>query len=353
MRRTKLLTSLAVLAGIGASTLPAGAQDVTVALTATAPSRTVFVEDLTGAPLTDIALGSGRSVPFRVRAVDSAMPVVGSCSGGSACPGFRVLASMTNLYKVGTSGLDFTNQVDSARAALAYPTAGLNALDVQATAQPYFTLVGTLADTALCTALGTVGGSCQLSVTSALAGKLQAVNLDVDLANPANLPLIPQAGVPGNFANPDYAGVAAAAPRPSPLPTPTALRVLGGTTTGVDTTALVTRVNGALATTVAAANSAGTAATSLFATADTVTAAYRSAVVAALPANGATLFDALSGTALSNLVASTRATLANALTTVTAQAGTYLSFPTLSVDVPAATSSGTYRGTLVVTTVQP
>lgn len=328
MRRARIVAALSALVVAGAA--PAGAADVTVALNNPGGTRTVYVENLLGQALTTLDFGTSRAQPFRVRVVDSTMDR----------NGFRVLATMTNLYRASGSTYDFTSAVASDRVSVGYAATPVNALDVKGVVAPVFDLAGTVTGT-LCTTLTTLSvaipGATPCAVRlSGLTGVRQTLDQVVNLSNLAGLPLVPQSGDTGAFTNPSYAGVAAGAPRPSSPPAATGIRLMSG-----DVGAVLTGLQSALAGVVAAAP----AVTSLVPVGD-VTASLRSFLTGAV-------WDALSAADQSALVALLSATARTLLPAdVVAQTGTYLSFPQLNVAVPSATPAGDYRGTLVVTSVQ-
>lgn len=321
-----LVGCLAVVAA-----LPAAAQvDVDVSVDNPGGTRALYVEDLVGQPLTALDFGVSRTQPFRVRVVDSTMDRTG----------FTVSATMTNLYLDTDDGLDLDGTpIDSVNLEIVNPTAALNVLDVSALVQPVFDTVSTISDTVICTTLGltVVLGSCTVSLSD-LEGKLQTLPLTVDLGALAGLPLLPQVAEEGEFTNPDYAGVAALAPQPPSPPDPTSRRMIQGTpvSSAAVLTALQTVLNSVLASQ-ALGDKIDTG---------TVTSALRSTLGVA--------YDLLTTTQVNTILSSTVATVEALLPSdIRAQTGTYLSFPTLQVTVPDTAAAGSYKGTLVVTGLQP
>lgn len=310
-----------------AAVAPAHADNVTVAVDNPGGTRAVYVEDLKGAPLTELSFGASRSQPFRVRVVDTNMDR----------SGFTVSATMTNLYKgPSSSAVDFTTKIASQNLGITYLPDPLNVLNAQAVVAPLIHLAGTVTGPA-CAALTTAGVSCAIDI-AAVAAKLQTVSIPVDLNALPKLPLLPQVGETGPFTTPDYAGVSASDPgKPSSPPAATSLPVVKGLT--VDTDAMIAVVKQSLDTALATANVG-----SLFEP-GTLNASLRSAI-------GPT-YDSLPSGQVDAIVAALTAS-ANALTPsmLKAQAGTYLSFPSLNVTVPEAAPKGSYFGTLVVTAIQ-
>ncbi len=327
-----LIGAALALTLVSTASFRASADDVAVSVNNPGGSRTLYVESMLGQPLTDLDFGASRSQPFRVRVVDSSMDAAG----------FTVSATMTNLYKSEGSTLDFATMIPSANLSLGYATSPISAKDVSALVKPVFDLGATVGGTLCATiqALQLAQGlplSCVIDLQD-VEGKLQTVTLPVDLDALNSLPLLPQVGDSGAFANPAYAGVAATAPKPSNPPGATSLRLVQGTPLG--TAAVLGIVEGAL-----------TSATSSLPLADkvdtaTVTSLLRDALTAAV-------FDALTDAQVQELRNSLTATL-NVLTPagILGQSGTYLSFPVLNVSVPTGSAKGDYKGTLVVTGLQ-
>ena len=329
MRRPAALAVAAALAaaaaGLGVPS-PARAAEVTVAVSNPGGSRTVYVEDLLGQPLSTLNFGTSRSQPFRVRVVDSTMDR----------SGFQVLTSMSNLYLVSGATYAWNTLVPSSDIAVAYPPDPLNLVDPQAVVEPTYDLTETVTG-ALCTTITTLGGSCSIVMT-AVDGLRQAVDLAVDLSDTSSLPLIPQEGETGDFTSPDWAGIAAANPDKPGSFTPTNREVISGAVNTASTT--LTSTKAALAAMVA-----GQPASSLVDTA-TLTSALRTALTGAvydalLPADVQTIIGALN-VAVHDLAAAD----------VVGQSGPYLSYPKLDVTLPAGQAPGSYKGTLVVTAVQ-
>jgi hypothetical protein len=316
---------LAAFAGVGMGG-GASASQVTVAVTNPGGSRTLFVEDLLGQPLTTLDFGTTRAHPFRVRVVDSTMDR----------SGFSILTSMSNLYKVSGSTFAFGSTIPSSDVSVDYPTTPINALSVAAVVAPVFNVAETVTGP-LCTALTGAGGSCSIAL-SGLNGLRQTVSTTVDLSSLLTLPLVPQIGDSGSFSSPDFSGIGSSDPLKPSVFTPTTVRVLSG---GVGSDpALLTNVKAAVQSLIA-----NSPASSLI-DSGTLTGALRDAV-------GGPVYDALTPTQVQDLIAGLQPTLTDILTSqLVAQSGTYLSYPSLHVNVPTTAVAGNYQGTLVVTAVQ-
>lgn len=317
----------AILAGASllaaAAVAPSQAQtDVDVTLSEAAGSRTLYVENMVGESLTSLDFGAARSLPFRVRVVDSDFDR----------QSFSVTATMTNMY-LDNGALDYTTAIDSADVSLGSQAQPLNVFGVTATVQPLVDTVTTITDLLLCADLGLTilgGVQCEIELSN-LVGNLQTVEVPVDLSQLTKLPIIPQANDTGPFTNAEYgAGVGTGDPSPSVDPA-TSLGVLAG---GLGPTSALSEIEAMLATTPLAT----------LVPEETVV----SALVAAYPLLGELStadIDALLTQTVGSVVPLT-------LTEIVAQTGTYMSLPTLNVNVPAGTTPGDYRGTLVVTALQ-
>jgi hypothetical protein len=324
-KRIAILVTLAALAA--AAIVPAGADEVTVSVSNPGGSRTLFVENVLGQPLTALDFGTTRSQPFRVRVVDSTMDR----------SGFQVLTTMTKLYKVdGATYAWNDNPIPSTNLGISYPPDPLNLLDVEAIVTPVFNLTETLSG-ALCATVQTAGGSCDIAMT-AVEGLRQTVDLVVDLTDLNSLPLIPQIGETGDFTAADYAGIGADDPNKPGTFTPTNRQVISGAlNTAADT---VTSISTALQALVA-----GQPASSLV-DVDTLGGALRDAMTGPV-------FDALLPVTVGQIIDGLQAAVQSiSAADIIGQSGTYLSYPQLDAVVPEGQAAGDYKGTLVVTAVQ-
>ena len=328
MRKSRLLAGLAAVA-IGAVAVPASAQTpVTVTLTNPAGARVMYVETMEGAPLTELAFGERRSIPFRVRVQDQAF-------GRQA---FSISATMTNLYQAPGGVVDHdATPIASREVTLGRQGTPLAVAGVTAIVQPVIDTQSQLLNPTLCGVLGlstvVLGGSgCVLEGTDIL-GTVQEVTVPIDLSEVGALPLVPQANEVGAFTNPEFGANTAADGDDAGdgAPAATARRVLSGAPLPVDLAPLTSAV---------AALNVGDALID------------ENALLADLFAS----YPALAGfndTVLDGIVDSTVATLENlTVANILKQTGTYSALPTLDVDVPAGAKEGAYKGTLVVTGLQ-
>lgn len=287
-------------------------------------TRVLFVEDVTGSPLTSLDFGSARSLPFRVRVEDTTM----------SRDGFSVNATMTNLYRDNGGTLDYASKIASENLAISNPLNSLGVVDVSAQVQPLVDTVTTITDPAMCLVLTLGTSPCQLSLTG-LVGQVQTVTSVVNLSDLSNLPLLPQAAEIGAFTAPDYQGAGAADPAKPGAFTPTSKRMLAGSpvATPAVLTALKTTLDG---------------------------------IVAGLPSEQVVNDDTLIAGAVALLGALTAdqvTAILNSPTVVTvqnllgdhvlSQTGKYSSNPMLNVTIPQDAPAGSFKGTLVVTAIQP
>lgn len=330
MRRALTVKIVAAVIGVALLASTAHAQtSVDVVVGVGGGNRTLFVEDLTGGNLTTLNFGSGRQLPFRVRVEDTTM----------SRDGFTVSATMTNLYREVNGTLSFApaDVIASSNLAVSNPVNPLNVADVVSQVQPLINTVTTVSDLVLCGDLGLAilgGTTCQLNL-SGLIGQVQNVTATVNLADLTNLPLLPQAAEPGAFTAADYVGDSLNDPNKPGVVTPTGRRMLAGT--AVTDAAFLTATKTALDTMLAALT--------------------RSQIVtdAVFTAGLQDSLGLLTNTQLTTILASpTAATAQNLLAGhVLSQTGKYSSYPLLNVTVPGGAPSGTYKGTLVVTGIQP
>src|SRR3954465_5990519 len=115
-RRTALtLTTGALLAASLAWPAHAAStgHSTTLSLSPVSGSRQFFVEDLAGHDLTSLAFGSGGTLPFRVRVVDSAY--------SAATEQFTVSATLNNLYlRTAPSTYSFPTMVPSSAVSVGF-----------------------------------------------------------------------------------------------------------------------------------------------------------------------------------------------------------------------------------------
>ncbi len=330
MNRTKFGPALAALGLVAALAAPALGDNVTVGVANPGGTRTLYVENLAGQPLTQLDFGTTRAQPFRVRVVDSTMDR----------SGFSVSATMTNMHVDTGSSLDWAKKIDSANLSVSSATNPLNVVGVTASVQPLVDTLSTVTDATICSTLGLVMtlldgvNACRINLTG-LAGNLQsAVPVTVTLSDLSNLPLLPQSPEVGAFTSPDYAGLTANDPNKPATFTPTPRRMITGSV--VSTSAVLTALEGAL----------DTNPRSDLVPDSTITTGLRNTV--------GTAWDLLTTTQVTTVLDGTVASVQDLLPDqVKAQTGTYMSFPVLNVNVPAGAPKGNYKGTLVVTGLQP
>ena len=325
----KRMIAIGALLAMGAALVgPADAQELPVTLSNGGGTQTVIVEDVLGtATLTELDFDQSRSLPFRVRVVDT---------GTNRSP-FTVDASMTNLYRsTGVDQWDFATPIPSVKVSISSAASGLSARNVLASVGGTVDGVLTVADATMCSALTLLGSACTLNLNN-MAMVPQEVPVDLSVLD--NLPLVPQAVDPGTFDDPDWAGVALGDDdAPAPGFTYTTHRVIGGgLPVGAAETAMLAALQASLEGVVDGAA----------ATTDVVTAGeLANAIRAAVPAIG----DALLEDLLTQTMAFTADTIG--LDDILGVAGTYLSYPVLAIDTTGA-AQGSYEGTLVVTGIQP
>lgn len=326
MRRSRLLAGVAVAAS-AALTLPAAAQTVDVTLTNPSGNRVVTVEDMTGSALSSLDFGKNRELPFRVKVQDT----------DYARSDFSVSATMTNLYVDSGTALDYTKKIGSSDVSLGSQTNPLNVLNLTATVQPVVGTVTQLVDSTICNTLGlvaTVTGSCTLSTTGLTGKVIDDLTLTVDsLTDLPNLPIVPQQNEQAAFTDPSYATGTAGELDPAKTTTAaTQRRLVAG---GTNLSPVLTELDAALAPLAldALVNS--------------------DAVVADLRSQHALLWDLLTAAEVQSILAAADA-IPTALTAadVLSLTGTYMSLPTLKVNVPTDAAAGSYKGTMVVTSMQ-
>lgn len=325
----KILAAALTLGLVASLTSPAFAGEVTVGLSNPGGSRTLYVEDLAGSPLTAIDFGTSRAAPFRVRVVDQTMDRAG----------FSVSATMSNLYVDNNGTIDYSKKIDAANLSVSNPADPLNVLNLSASVQPLVDTTATITDLTICQVLGLVTSlingtqACQATATG-LVGHLQsAVPVQVNLADLSNLPLLPQAAEPGAFTNADYQGIGLNDPNKPASFTPTARRMLAGSP--ISTSVVLDALKAAL---------------DVNPRSDLISDPTITNGLAAVLAN----WELLTPEQVQTVLNGTIATVQNLVPEqVRAQTGTYFSFPVLNVNVPSTAAKGNYKGTLVVTALQP
>lgn len=337
---------------------------VAVSLSSLGGTRQFAVENVSGAPLTAISLGTGGMQPFRTHVTDS--------NFANLTKGYSVAATMSNLYLKTTSGHNYAVKVPSSDVSLAYGTAPLSALGVSLPVLPKLSLSGTLAScanlpssvqttlglssagvpistdplvntalTSLCTALGT-----GVPVATTVDSFLQTVV--PTLASVADLPTQLTGATPGAFSQADFGAdtVGSGDPAKAGAPAATSLPIMNGTP-GLSSALLIqitSKLNAILSAVPLTALDETKAKTSI------------AAVISALSANTTT---ALVANALNTLTATQQIAVLNtlvasllppSLANIASVSGQYYAFPSLKA-TPTTPVAGTYDGTLTVTFV--
>lgn len=328
-------------------------------------TRQFNVEDVKGADLTSLDLGTGGAQPFRTHVTDA-----GFTSTGQR---FSVAATMTNLYLRQTTGHDFAVKVPSSAVAIGFGSNPLAGSGISLTDLPKLSVTGTLASCAnlsptlqaalglsslgvpldssniqlaqLCTLLGLTGGP----VAATVDGVLQTVT--PTLTSLADLPTPLSGAVGGTFTSPSFASGTVGAGDPAATTTaPTSVAIMSGGALN-PTAGLLTALTNAL-------NTALTGLPLVNAT-DSGTRTTIAALVAALSSSSdaltSTLGAVVNGLTVTNQV-TVLTTLASSLVTpvagdILALNGQYYGFPILQA-TPTTPVAGTYDGTLTVTFVQ-
>lgn len=379
-----LAVGVTALLALGAAATGAAAADVssvTVSAAATNGSRQFLVEDLTGAQLTALDLGtSGQGQLFQTRVKDTDYTAYGSP--------FTASMEMTNLYKKDGAVIDYATMVPSSKIAVGYASVPTDLAGVNLAALPTISVAGLLPKCGSLSTLLNGTGSSLLSGTglldpvlglvglsgaaaplcNALGGSLAATGPAVEGVDGVVVPLAEEVLTPaldavaslpvsvtgsteaGNFANASYLGAGADDTAKSATPA-TARKVLAGTPNGaLDLASLVSPLLDGLP--LFSADPLGT---------DGLTSV--SSVVSALQASTdgavASVGNALAGlsaleqtrilSGLTEVGGNPIATLAD--TVLDRISGTYRSFPRLTADLNGA-PTGTYTGTMTITFVQ-
>lgn len=324
MRRSRFLAGVAVLVST-AMAVPASAQTVPVSLENPSGSRVVTVETMSGSELTTLDFGKTREVPFRVKVKDT----------DYARRDFAVSATMTNLYLDNGAGLEFSKVIPSAEVRLNSQVNPVNVVGLTATVQPVVSTVTNLVDSTICKTLGLITallGNCTLNTTDLTAKVIGGLTLTVDeLTDLPNLPIVPQPNAEGAFVDPSYVGAAAADPNKTSTPATELALVTGGT----NLTPVLSELDAAVE------------ALPLDAVVNS------SDVISALRERFGIAWDRLTDEEVQVVLAAADVVPAPLTSdNLRSLTGTYLSMPTLTVDVPTDAAPGNYKGTMVVTSIQ-
>jgi hypothetical protein len=363
------VTTLVALAG------PALAASVDVTVVGLGGTRQFSVEDLSGATLTALDLGTGQAKPFRTHVTDA-----GFLPASAVTDDYSVTATLSNLYlKTGPSAYNYAVKIPSSALAIDFGATPLAGSGITLQDLPKLTLAGTLSNclglsNTLKTALG-LGTSGLLnglpldpsntalaalcttllttqSVTATVDGVVQ--NLAPSITSVLDLPSQLGGATGGTFTNPSFAaGTVGAGDTAGATGAPTATAVSLMTGTHNLSAGLVSALTTALTDALAGLPIVSTAVTPTKTTID--------AVVAGLGTASGTLANQLSAV-LSTLSTADKATVINGLgLTATPLApvladiagitGSYYAFPILTAS-PSNPVAGTYGGTMTVTFVQ-
>lgn len=371
-RSLALLVAAATTVAVAAPALADTSVPVTVV--GVGGTRQFAVEDVTGAPLTALNLGTGGAQPFRTHVTDSSF--VPAALGGN----YDVSASLSNLYlKTGSgssaSDYNFNVKVPSSDVAIGFGSNPLAISGLSLADLPKLSISGSLASclnldntlkgilglspagavlngntalSTLCTTLGVLGSP----VAATVDGQLQT--LTPSLTDLTAFPTALSGATGGTFTNPSYAagvgaldtaGAAAATSQATSVP------LMKGTTAATLAPSLVSDLLGKLT----ALSSPLTTATGSGALAQT------SAVVAALQASTTPVVSQLGAVLVGLSAAQQSSALNDIFTTLTPLApvladlqgvtGSSFAFPVLRA-TPKTPVPGTYAGTLTVTFVQ-
>jgi hypothetical protein len=368
-------TALVALTAAVAVAGPATAANVDVTITGLGGTRQFSVEDLTGATLTALDLGTGQPKPFRTHVQDASF-LPASASGDD----YSVTATLSNLYlKTGASTYNYAVKVPSSALAIDFGSTPLAGSGITVQDLPKLSLSGTLSNclglsntlksalglgtsgllnglpldpsntglSTLCTTLLTT-----TSLTATVDGAVQ--NLTPTLSSVLDLPSQLSGATGGAFTNASYAAGtvgagdtagAQGAPTPTSVPLMTGTHNLSAGLISALSTALTSALSGL----------------PLVSAAVTPTQSTLDAVVAGLTTTGnsvgqqlgavlGTLTDANKATVLNGLGLSSTP-LAPVLADISGITGSYYAFPILTA-APDNPVAGTYGGTMTVTFVQ-
>ena len=339
---------------------------VPVSVTGLGGTRQFTVEDVTGADLTALDLGTGGAKPFRTHIADASFTATGQS--------YSVSATMTNLYLRQGAGHDYAVKVPSSAASLGFGSSPLSGSGISLVDLPKLSVTGTLGSSCLNlsgtlkTALGInaitglpidasnllLSQLCTVlltdqSVAATVDGVMQTVTPIVSSLTDLPTPLSGATG--GTFTNPSFASGTVGANDPAATnTTPTSVPIMTGgalnLTAGLSS-ALTTALNSALS------------GLPLVNATDTGTRTTLAAAIAAMSASADALTSKL-GAVLNTLTAANQVSvltsLASSLVTpvlgdVVSLNGNYYGFPILTA-TPSTPVAGTYDGTLTVTFVQ-
>jgi hypothetical protein len=328
-------------------------------------TRQFTVEDVKGADLEALDLGTGGAQPFRTHVSDTGFTATGQS--------FSVAATMTNLYLRQGNGHDYAVKVPSSDVSIGFGSNPLSGSGISLVDLPQLTVAGTLGScsglsaglksalglsalgipldlsnvqlTLLCTLLGVAGGPVSATVDGALQTVTPALTSLADLPTPLS------GALGGTFANASFAAGTVGSGDPAATgTTPTSVPLMSG--------GALQLTNGLKAALTSALTTALSGLPLVNAT-DTGTQTTIAAVLDGLTGSGDQLTSVL-GSVLSTLTAANQVTVLNTLTgslvapvigDIAGLTGQYYGFPVLRA-TPSTPVAGTYDGTLTVTFVQ-
>lgn len=374
-RLTRPGAALAAVTTVAALAGPALAAEVDVTVVGLGGTRQFSVEDLSGATLTELDLGTGQAKPFRTHVTDT-----GFLPASAVTDDYSVTATLSNLYlKTGASTYNYAVKIPSSALAIDFGSTPLAGNGITVQDLPKLSLTGTLSNClglsdTLKTALG-LGTSGLLdglpldpsntalatlcttllttqSVTATIDGVAQ--DLAPTITDVLDLPSQLGGATGGAFTNASYAaGTVGAGDTAGATGAPAATAVSLMTGTHNLSAGLISALSSALTDALAGLPLVSTAVTPTKSTAD--------AVVAGLSTTGNTLANQLSAV-LATLSAADKATVINGLglsatplapvlADLAGITGSYYAFPILTAS-PGNPVAGTYGGTMTVTFVQ-
>ena len=373
-RRTAALTAVATTAALAAPA--AFAADLPVTITGLGGTRQFNVEDLTGATLTALDLGTGLTKPFRTHVSDASFLPTSALTDD-----YSVTATLSNLYlKTGASSYNYAAKIPSSDLKINFGALPLSGSGISLQDLPKLTLTGvlptclTLSDsiktalglgvsgllnglpldvsntalTTLCTTLATTN-----SLSATVDGLVQ--NLVPTINSVLNLPSQLGGATGGTFTNASYAAGTVGAgdtAGASGAPTATAVSLMTGTH----------NLSAGLISSLTAALTNALAGLPLVATTVTPTKTTLEAALAGLTDPASSVVANQLGAVMSVLTDANKATILNGLglsatpldpvlATIKGITGSYYAFPVLRA-TPSAPVAGTYGGTMTVTFVQ-
>lgn len=366
-RRLSLLAAASMAVAVAGPAL--AATSVPVTIIGVGGTRMFSVEDLSGAPLAGLNLGTGGAQPFRTHVVDSSF--VPAATGGN----YSVSATLNNLYLQTGTGHDFTTKVPSSAVSINFGSNPLSETGLSIADLPKLALSGALANCtnlsgtlkaalgldsagnvigsnlALTTLCATLTTAAPLATTAPVGATVPAAvqTLTPLLSSVADLPTALSGAIGGTFTNPSYDGIGAGDTNVTNPPAATSVPLMTGTTAASLSANLVTALTKALSTAGALTATSGPA------LADTGT------VIAQLSGSGNTVTSQL-GAVLAqisnanqvsaiNEIFQTITKVAPVLADIQGVTGNAYAFPVLKA-TPRTPTPGTYSGTMTVTFVQ-